>query len=96
MPGQSVAGQRPRGDLGALVVVDLKVPVRELALTGALDPDLHPESLAGHNGRWHVPRDDIRRMRLDRERNRRRRFRVRNAFLHDGRTHDQPCISPRP
>ena len=61
--GPAVARQRSRGYLCPLVVVDSKVPVREVALIGALDPDLYPESFANHDGRWYVPRDDIRRVR---------------------------------
>src|SRR5262249_47640397 len=74
--GPAVASERPASDLCPLVVVDSKVPVREVALTGALDPDLHPESFTDHNSRWGVPRDDMRGVRFDRERNRRRRLHV--------------------
>jgi len=56
--------------IGNGVVIDPKVPVRQAALVGALDPDLHPESFACHNRRWYIPGDDTRGVRHDRGRNR--------------------------
>ena len=50
------------------MVVDSKVPIRQVALSGARDPNLDPESFASLNSRWYIPRDDVRGVRLARER----------------------------
>src|SRR5439155_27116181 len=74
--GPAVARQCPRGYVCPLVVVDSKVPVLQVALIGALDPNLCPESFANHNSRWRIPDKYTRCVRLDRERNRSGRFDV--------------------
>ena len=68
--GPEIAGQRSGGYLRPLVVIDCEVPVLEVALIGALDPNLCPESFANHNSRWCIPHDDTRCVRFNVERNR--------------------------